>query len=167
MRCLALAMFAAAALALGEGACDPVHDQAVDALGPEAPGVPKGPTHRPGQPCVTCHDGALGDPPHFTVAGTVFVNATDKAGAVGATVTLTSADDTTYTATTNSVGNFYVEPKDFTPTYPMKVVVEYEHITVKMTSHVGRDGSCADCHTNPAGPTSAGQVYIPTDGVTP
>src|SRR5450432_160855 len=37
------------------GCGDPVHDTAVSALGPEAPGVPKGPLHRPGQPCVLCH----------------------------------------------------------------------------------------------------------------
>ena len=38
----------------------------------EAPGVRRGPLHRPGQPCLLCHDGALGDPQRFTVAGTVF-----------------------------------------------------------------------------------------------
>ena len=149
------------------GACDPVHSDAVDALGPEAPGVPKGPTHRAGQPCITCHDGEFGSPPHFTVAGTVFLNDTGAAAATGATVTLTSANGESFDATTNEVGNFYVEPTQFTPTYPLKVSVLYQGTTVKMTSHVGRDGSCADCHTNPAGPTSAGHVYIAPNGVTP
>ena len=53
-------------------ACDPVHGDAISALGPEAPDVRQGPLHRPGQPCLLCHDGALGDPQRFTIAGTVF-----------------------------------------------------------------------------------------------
>lgn len=155
----------AAAFALS---CDPVHDNAVDALGGEAPGVPKGPTHRPGQPCVTCHDGSLGSPEHFTVAGTIFLNQEDKTPASGATVNLLSADGTPFSASTNSVGNFFVTPQQFTPVYPMKVTVDYNgRPPAKMTSHVGRDGSCADCHTDPAGPTSAGHIFVPADGVTP
>jgi len=148
--------------------CDPVHDDAQAALGGEAPGVQKGPTHRPGQPCITCHDGSLGSPEHFSVAGTVFLNADDKTPAENATVNLLSADGTSWPATTNSVGNFYVTPKQFTPVYPMTVSVDYTgRPTTKMKSHVGRDGSCADCHTDPAGPTSAGHVFVSLDGGTP
>jgi hypothetical protein len=29
-----------------------------------------------------------------------------------------------------------------------------------MLTHVGRDGSCADCHTATEGPTSPGPIYI-------
>ena len=36
---------------------DPVHDARVAALGDERPGVPAGPNHRPGQPCLACHGG--------------------------------------------------------------------------------------------------------------
>ena len=57
--------------------CDPVHEQQKDALGGETPGVPKGPLHRPGQPCIVCHDGAFGDPPEFSIAGTIFVDGND------------------------------------------------------------------------------------------
>jgi hypothetical protein len=49
----------------------------------------------------------------------------------------------------------------------MKVEVSYEGVVVKMMSDVGRDGSCAACHTDPAGPMSAGHVYIPPDGGAP
>ena len=55
--------------------CDPVHDDAVSALGGETPGIPRGPLHRPGQPCLVCHDGASGDPAAFSMAGTVFLDA--------------------------------------------------------------------------------------------
>ncbi len=149
------------------GACDPVHSDAVDALGGEAPGVRTGPLHRPGQPCTLCHDGKLGDPPEFTVAGTIFENENSPTPAVGATVTLTGVDGKTYEATTNEAGNFYVQPSQFAPGYPMKTAVAFGGVTVKMTSEIGRNGSCSTCHVDPAGPTSAGHVFIPANGVTP
>jgi hypothetical protein len=165
-RAHAVLVFALGAASIGSS-CDPVHDDAISALGGEAPGVPRGPTHRPGQPCITCHDGAIGSPPVFSVAGTIYENATDLIAAQNANVTLTGADNKYYVATTNEVGNFYVSPKDFTPVYPMKVEVTWNGTMVFMTSVVGRDGSCADCHKDPAGPASAGHVYIPPNGVTP
>jgi hypothetical protein len=168
MRSALLLVMLGAAGGLGSLSCDPVHDNAVDALGPEAPGVPKGPKHRAGQPCITCHDGSLGSPPHFSVAGTIYLNQEDLTPAKAATVTLIDANNNTAVASTNGVGNFYLSPQQFTPVYPMKVTVDIPgRAQAKMTSHVGRDGSCADCHTDPAGPTSAGHIFIPVDGVTP
>jgi hypothetical protein len=155
------------AVASASSACDPVHSDEIAALGGEAPGVKKGPLHRPGQPCQVCHDGSLGSPPEFTVAGTIFKNESDRVAAVSASVVLTSVNGATYTATTNAAGNFYVSPTQFTPAYPMSVVVISGNVTVKMTSLVGRNASCATCHFDPAGPTSAGHVFIPADGVTP
>jgi hypothetical protein len=151
------------------GACDPVHDDAVSALGAEAPGVRKGPLHRPGQPCRACHDGALGDPPEFSVAGTVFATPDALTPASGATVALLSQGATvSFTTTTNEAGNFYVQPSQYTPSYPMHVSVTYNGATVVMVSHVGRDGSCADCHTDPRGPASAGHIYaVAPDGGPP
>jgi hypothetical protein len=147
--------------------CDPVHGEAVDALGGEAPGVRRGPLHRPGQPCLVCHDGALGDPEAFSVAGTIYVDATDLEPAAGATVHVVGVHGAESSATTNAAGNFYLTPREYTPAYPMKVDVSYGAIVVKMTSNVGRDGSCAGCHTDPAGTMSPGHVYIPPDGGTP
>ncbi len=148
-------------------ACDPVNDAAISALGPEAPGVPRGPLHRPGQPCNLCHSGNIGDPPGFSVAGTVYVNASDLVPAVDAGVILRDSLDASYHATTNAAGNFYVLPHQFKPTYPMKVEVHYDGIKVQMTANVGRDGSCAKCHFDPTGPASPGHVYVPPNGVTP
>lgn len=162
----AACVFAFAAASVG-ASCDPVHDNAIDALGPEAPGVSRGPSHRPGQPCITCHDGAIGDPPKFSVAGTIYVNENDLVAANGAVVTLTDDNGKQYSTAANQAGNFYVTPSEFDPVYPMKVLVTYDKIDVKMTSHVGRDGSCADCHKDPFGPTSAGHIFIPANGVTP
>src|SRR5580698_3342306 len=103
----------ALAAVLGAGSCDPVHDDAVAALGGETPGVPRGPLHRTGQPCLLCHDGASGDPPALSMAGTVFAGGNSLAPSPGVTVTLQSADGTTATATTNAAGNFYLTPGDF------------------------------------------------------
>jgi hypothetical protein len=148
-------------------ACNPVHSDQVDALGGEAAGVRKGPLHRPGQPCLLCHDGALGDPPEFSVAGTVYQTQDKSAAASGAVVTLTGSDGRSTTTTTNQAGNFYLSPGEFTPAYPMKVSVTYGSVKVDMTSRIGRDGSCGTCHTSNAGPSSAGPVFVPKDGVIP
>lgn len=151
---LAFMLLMGAALA----ACDPVHSNGVDALGGEAPGVRTGPLHRPGQPCLLCHDGRPGDPPEFSVAGTVFANPTDRTPAPNADVELTDSTGATVVATTNSAGNFYLTQGELTPAYPMKVVVRYQGRAAKMLSSIGRDGSCAGCHVDPAGPSSPGHV---------
>ena len=158
-----------AALALAAiAACDPVHNEKMAALGDEAPNVRKGPLHRPGQPCTTCHDGKLGSPPEFTVAGTIYQNDTDAVPAASAVVTLTDANNKTFQAKTNAAGNFYTSPQEFTPAYPMKTEVAFGGVTVVMTSLIGRAGSCTDCHVDPYGPTSPGHIFIPGgDGGTP
>lgn len=148
-------------------ACDPVQAGEKDALGGETAGVPRGPLHRPGQPCLVCHTGDVGDPPQFTVAGTVYQRADDTTAASGAVVELTDSSGKTYATSTNSAGNFYVLPSELSPEWPMKVDVRYGGITATMTSRIGRDGSCATCHFDPAGPKSVGHVYIPADGGAP
>jgi hypothetical protein len=148
-------------------ACDPVHSEQMDALGGEAPGVRTGPTHRPGQPCTVCHDGKIGSPSEFSVAGTIFRDENDAVAAVSATVTMTDANGTIYRATTNGAGNFYASPNEFSPSYPMKTSIDFGGIHVEMTSEIGRAGACAGCHVAPAGPTSPGRVFVPADGGTP
>jgi hypothetical protein len=145
---------------LAIAACDPVHSAAVDALGGEMPGVGHGPLHRPGQPCLVCHDGALGDPAEFSVAGTVFVRPSDRQPAAGATIDMKSADGSAFSPITNSAGNFYVRPSEWAPVYPLQVSVRWEDRVVDMQTNIGGDGSCAACHGDPAGPASAGHVYV-------
>lgn len=142
--------------------CDPYYNDQIAALGDEAPNVRKGPLHRPGQPCLLCHDGAQGSPPEFSVAGTVFVDpaATNLVPAVNATVLLRSATGRQYAATTNEAGNFYVSPNQFVPAHPMNVEVSYLTDKAVMHGHVGRDGSCAGCHTDPVTESAAGHVYV-------
>ena len=165
------AVISLAVAALGSlgalASCDPVHSDAVSALGGEAPGVRTGPLHRPGQPCLLCHDGKVGDPGEFSVAGTIFLNATGATPAPGVVVTLTSANGATHTLTSNAAGNFYASPGQFTPAYPMSVVLTSSSTVVRMSTLIGRAGACATCHQDPAGPSSAGHIFVPADGVTP
>ena len=159
-------IFAAISLLVG---CNPTHADQIDALGDEANGVRTGPTHRPGQPCLVCHDGAIGDPVQFSVAGTVFETAGSASPVNGAQVELTDVKGSTYTSTTNSAGNFYITPDEWTPTYPMTaVVMPPSGSAVAMQSLIARDGACAGCHVDPAGAASPGRVAIQLeDGGTP
>jgi hypothetical protein len=164
-RALALA-FAFAGVAAGAASCDPVHDNAVAALGGETPGVPRGPLHRPGQPCLVCHDGTTA--PAFTFGGTVFLDANSATPVNGATVTLTGADGNATSATTNSAGSFYLTPSDFEPKFPVHVTsVALGATSVTMHSHIGGNGSCGGCHADPAGPDSPGHVYLTVVGTAP
>ncbi len=150
---------------------DPVVNDAVAALGGEAPGVRRGPTHRPGQPCLLCHDGAIGDPPAFSVAGTIYQVPSNAVPASGAIVSFTDATGSTKTATTNTVGNFYLTPSQWNPTFPLSgiTVVNTAGVKVTMQSSVGWSGGCSTCHFDPAGPGSPGHVciYLDDGGVPP
>jgi hypothetical protein len=147
------------------GACgDPVHDNEVTALGPEAPGVSPGPEHRPGQPCLVCHGGEGPASAQFSFGGTVYQIPVAKVGYEGATVQITDVNKNVATATTNSVGNFYILASDFTPTYPVDVELEQgSSYNNPMLTHIGRNGSCAWCHFDPTGPSTPGHVYMADD----
>jgi len=148
------------ATALLAAACNPVRDDAVSALGGETGGFGPGPLHRPGQACLLCHDGKLGDPTRFSVAGTVYVSPMSKTAANRATVVLRDADGKAIAYDTNRAGNFYVAPDQYTPRFPLTVEVRYGGETTTMHGLIGREGSCAGCHHDPAGPDSPGHVYV-------
>jgi hypothetical protein len=143
---------------------DPVHDDAVNALGPEAPGVDKGPLHRPGQPCLVCHGGSGPASAHFSVAGTVFALKGMTCPLPNANVVITDLNFIVRQPTTNEAGNFWISASDWVPAAPYHVKVMVGMSFSTMTTHVGRDGSCADCHFSPPGPSTTGPVYL---GVTP
>ncbi len=153
--CVALAGLASLAACV-----DATHDEQVQSLGGEAPGVEPGPLHRPGQPCLTCH-GGLGPASHqFSVAGTVVVVRGGNDPAVGAQVQVEDITGSFFTATTNAAGNFFVGFEVWQPTYPTQLQVSLGSLSQQMNTHVGREGSCAGCHTSPQGPTSPGSVYV-------
>jgi hypothetical protein len=141
---------------------DPVHDDAVAALGPEDPNVSPGPLHRPGQPCLTCHGTEGPASLVFSLGGTVVEARGQGAPAVNAYVQAEDVDGNYWTVQTNAAGNFYVETTHFEPVYPIRMTVVSEDMTVSqsMTTSSSRDGSCADCHGPTAGPRSTGPVYL-------
>jgi hypothetical protein len=147
-------------LALGFGCVDETHDEQIQALGGETPGVPRGPLHRPGEPCLVCHGGQGPASARFTVAGTVYAIQGQTVPAVGAQVVIEDIRGSSYPATTNAAGNFYVTPGEWAPTYPTQMSVTQGKTTEQMLTHVGREGSCAGCHTDPPGLRSPGPVYV-------
>jgi hypothetical protein len=148
----------AIAMLAGAWSCDPVHNDAVNALGPEDPSIPPGPTHRAGQDCGVCHGGSGPGKKTFVAAGTIYKAYDAPDGLQNATVILTDVNGyTTPTAvTTNEVGNFFVTTDDWAPTFPMKVAVTYNGTKsdASMKSHMGRAGSCGLCHQGDYPPTA-------------
>ncbi len=147
-------------LALFACAGDPVHSDAVDALGDDPTGMPNGPTHRAGQPCLTCHGGSGPGTAQFIVGGTVYMFKDQSDPLVGGTVHLTDATNATFDVPTNEVGNFFVTTAEWQPVFPVLVKISKDVAEADMISHIGRDGSCADCHTSTIGPRSPGPPYL-------
>ncbi|HEY8075053.1 MAG TPA: hypothetical protein VIF62_13110 [Labilithrix sp.] len=156
---------------------DPEHDTQVDALGPEPSSPGPGPTHRPGQPCLTCHGGDGPAKAQFAVAGTIFQTADRGASPLsGGNVILYDSttdntdDQTPHTSGTNAAGNFYFDAASWSPIFPLHdITLDYPGISPprpKMHTRVGRDGSCATCHFDPpdpsalAAPNTPGHVYL-------
>jgi hypothetical protein len=129
---------------------DAAHDDAVEALGPERRGVRPGPNHRPGQPCVTCHNERGPGSPEFSMAGTIYVARGVREPLAGVTVVLQDATGSTKTAVSNEVGNFYVAKSTWSPTFPVNVrlkdVRADQNDEMPMITRIGREGSCATCH---------------------
>jgi len=152
-----------AVAALGLMSCgDPVTDDAIAALGPEAADVPPGPLHRPGQPCLLCHrDG--GQAPAFTLAGTVVANVTSEVPVAGVSILVVDAANTRFTMLSNCAGNFFVTSQEYAPHYPVWFSVRDGAIQRDMQSPAYREGSCGACHTRPVSPSSPGPVYVIQD----
>ncbi len=172
-RTLPLRVAALACIVATHGSCfpDPVHDHAVEALGPEG-AAGTGELHRAGQPCGTCHGSAGPATTDFSVAGTVFAGATTLVGVEGARVEFTDAIGTSPPSTaptlTNCVGNFFVKRSVWSPVFPVKTSVTVGNMTYRMSSPIGGAASCASCHkthvTSPlseVGPVFAMQSPVP------
>jgi hypothetical protein len=154
--------------ALLAGCADPVHDAAVEALGGEASGVPKGPTHRPGQPCLTCHggDGPGGDLT-MSFGGTLFLHAAGDDEAVGATIRVVDARARSYETTTNEAGNFWIPESEFVPEFPVNTAVTLGRYSRVMKTWIRLDGSCNSCHGGAENYDSPGQLWVLPDAVEP
>lgn len=145
-------------LAALPGCEDPVSAEAMAALGPEDPAVPPGPLHRPGQPCLVCHDGAAARA--FSLGGTVFWGPDSDVPAPATEVLVIDDAGVRFTAVTNCAGNFLVRREEYEPIYPLWVALRRGSASIEMDSPVRGDGSCAGCHGLDPGPSSAGRVYL-------
>jgi hypothetical protein len=141
---------------------DPVHDDAVAALGPEAPNVPPGPNHRPGQPCLVCHDGGGPAELVFATAGTVFQDPMNTTPMPAVSVTFTDDMMNVTHAETNCAGNFFLEAVDWLPVFPVHVQIAWGPDSDQMISHMAKTDSCAACHTGTQSPSTVQQIYLNT-----
>lgn len=145
-----LGMVAAVLIATASSSCvDPTHASGVDELGPEAPGVPEGPLHRPGQPCLACHDGRGPGESELSIGGTIYAARTESAPLAGAQVTIQDATGARRVVTTNEAGNFYIEKKSWAPAYPLFVRIDFGDEKKVMQTRIGQNGGCAFCHYGP------------------
>jgi hypothetical protein len=142
---------------------DPTHDNAVDALGSDPTGQPNGPTHRAGEPCLDCHGGSGPASAQFAVGGTAYSVKGQTDPLVNATVHVVDATGAQFDMPTNTVGNFFATTAEWQPVAPIHVSLTLDTGEADMISHIGRDGSCADCHTATPGPRSPGPVYLAVD----
>lgn len=126
------------------------------------------PEHRPGQPCLLCHD--------FSIAGTVYFRASDRTGIEGAEVDVEDAAGNRFVGLTNAAGNFIVEVRGsgsepvqrsrgqldipFEPVFPLSVTVRARGEEAVMESLAWREGSCAGCHRPDVAADSPGPVFV-------
>ncbi len=131
--------------------------------------------HRPGQPCILCHNGGLTGEGEFMVAGTVYpmANSNSEAGMGGVVVEVTDAEGNVVRVTSNRKGNFYFEQGGglregvgqtrvpYQLVYPLQVRLLYGDLIKVMKGVTWREGSCAHCHTL-QGPNEASEppVYL-------
>ncbi len=164
--CWGLALGIATIGAAASSACvDPVEDALIASLGDEVAGVRRGPLHRPGQPCLACHYDA-GPGPTFALAGTVFATPSEDIGVEGATVTVVDANGQSVVLTSNCAGNFYLSGRTELA-FPLRAEIECtlpDGTTRRsvMGTRIGRDGSCASCHTGSPAADSPGRVACAT-----
>jgi len=150
------------ALAMGSASCtDPVRDQQIEALGGEDPGVPMGPEHRPGQPCVLCHSkGGPAEKAPFVIAGTIYETGRSEIGQPGVAVSFVDSVGGRRIADTNAAGNFFITESDWRDlAFPFKVAVQQGANTKEMSTTVNREGSCAFCHKRDSSYDAITQVY--------
>lgn len=116
----------------------------------------------PGVACIQCHDSQRG--PSYVAAGTVYPTAHEPDDCNGSNdtttkVVITDKNGKTYSATINSVGNFYISGRTAIATpYTAKIVSG-----TKTRAMVGAqtDGDCNDCHTEQGTQKAPGRLMAP------
>lgn len=93
--------------------------------------------HNPGKSCFqSCHNHG------FTLAGTLYTNATGNSAFVGATITVTDAANKSLELITHQNGNFYTRDAI---TFPVLVIASSCPSAVRMQASAP-SGNCNSCH---------------------
>ena len=138
--------------------------------------------HRPGQDCLACHGPRGNAKPKFSIAGTVFWGTCIDPDAPpdtcirktvdNAEVRIVDGENFSRCIRTNCAGNFFIEEGKWAsgapnkkPLFPLlssvrKVTQEGAAVEQVMSGHIGRSGSCNDCHRTSPFWNSAGQIYL-------
>lgn len=122
-----------------------------------------GPTMRPGDNCLRCHQEGFGerDAPVFSAAGTIFpsVDSDHCEGVAGVRVFLMGADGQEVELTTNEAGNFWTrEPLMEEGPGPR---IEFEGRTQKMGRNLPGVPACNACHSQPPVGGAPGKIFAP------
>ena len=160
---LVCAVSAAALMASSSSCTDPVHQAEVDALGPEAPGIPQGEYHRAGQPCTVCHGPEGPANTQFALAGTVFTGPDCRVGAPNTEILIVDSlgNRPQGQVVSNCVGNFFIRQELFPQlAFPFLGWIRQGNQLKKMTSHVSRESSCNQCHKDPDSDDAPGHMYL-------
>lgn len=99
--------------------------------------------HRAGQDCLSCH-ASMGGGRRWTLAGTLYNDASGSAPVSGATIVVTEAGGTEHLLVTHPNGNFYTTAA---VTFPVTVAASKCPDHAEMGSTVS-DGSCNSCHNS-------------------
>ena len=150
-----------AAVASFAGACnEPVLRDRAESLGPDPGHYEEGPLHRAGHPCTWCHAQGGSASPYFDLAGTVYAYRDSNEPLAGVTVRLFDNAGRQATLGSNQAGNFFFGEDDLKLDFPLWVQLEYQGEVTAMQTPIFRERSCAACHLDPAGTSSAGRIYL-------
>lgn len=145
-----------AAVATADGGGDGVDAQAADPDCEELAAPNGSGQHNPGLSCVEagCHDGG-GEPPLFTLAGTLYLDQAGTTPLAGATLVFTDNNAVEIKLRTSSNGNFYTN-QDIA--FPIQAKASLCPNSLSMTAPIDQAmGNCnqAGCHV------AGNRIYVP------
>ena len=106
--------------------------------------------HNSGMDCMGCHTHDHG----FTLAGTLYMNATGNTAFIGANITITDANDQQINIVTASGGNFWTKQAI---AFPVTILASDCPSATKMNASV-TTGHCNQAGCHPGGPM---QMHLP------
>jgi hypothetical protein len=100
-------------------------------------------------------------------AGTLYLDQASSQPVANADIVVVDAAGREQRVRSNCAGNFYFDDRGGWPRFPVWTSVEVDRHRIDMESPIFREGSCAACHFDPAGPSSAGHMFLTDDPLEP